>query len=409
MELFAMKFTKALLAVLLLLIFGYCNSLADINIYQFSQESGTYSSFTDGDMLEDSDDEYDGDDKYWEEVEIGFDFEFYGETFSYVGINSNGFVQLGDYTSDYAYVTWPLSDTDFQYTLIGFNNDLQPQSDGSSDIQVKLLGSSPNRVFVIQWTNFRICGYDDHSLNFQIRLLENGNKVQYVYGEITVAEYQYDTQVGLRGYDDDEDIQCRYVYYGENEWSDSQYSNYAYDYCELDTDLYPEEGLTYTYFIPSMEYSSSEAFQNSNNVSVGVADTWIIGVVVSTEGTSNPLSITGLDFNTNGTTDATDITNAKLFYTGSSNVFSTSDQFGSTINDPNGDFSFSDELELEEGNNYFWLAYSISEYATTGNVVDAQCTSLDIYSSVDEETNSYTPNPSAPTGLLWDRCQAFTM
>ncbi len=393
-----MKLRSTLIGIALMLFLGTAYSFADISVYQFTQESGTYSSFTDGDMLEDSDDELDGDDKYWEEVEIGFDFEFYGETFDYCGINSNGFVQLGDYTSDYAYVTWPLSDTDFQYTLIGFNNDLQPQSDGSSDIQVKLLGSSPNRIFVIQWTNFRIYGYDDHSLNFQIRLLENGNKVQYVYGEITVAEYQGDTQVGLRGYDDDEDIQCRYVYDDENEWDESEYSTDPYDYCEVDTDLYPEEGLTYTYYIPAMEYSDSEAFQNTDNITVGLYDSWVIGVVVSTEGSSNPISITDLDFNTNGTTDPSDITDAKLFYTGTSDIFSTDDQFGSTTNDPNGNFSFSDDLELEEGDNYFWLTYSISEDAATGNVVDAECTSIDIYSSIDDETNSYTPNPSAPSG-----------
>jgi hypothetical protein len=392
-----MKFYSYLLTILLMLFLAYSSSFADVSLYQFTQESGTYTSFDDGDMLEDSDDELAGDDKYWEEVEIGFDFEFNGETFDYCCINSNGFIQLGDYTSTYAYVTWPFTDSDFSNTLCVFNNDLQPQADGSSSIQVKVIGSEPNRVFVVQWTDYRIYGVSDEDFDFQVRLNENGSVIEYVYGEMNFAGYQYDTQVGIKG-DDNDDYHNRYAYDGENTWETSEQGTDPSDYLDIDTDFYPEEGLTYSFYLPAMEYSSSEAFQNTNNATSGITDTWVIGVVVSAEGISNPISITGMDFSTNGSTNPADISNAKLFFTGTSSAFSTDEQYGSTIIDPSGNFIFSDDFELVEGDNYFWLTYSISEDATTGNVVDAECTNIEVYSPTDDATSFYTPSPSAPSG-----------
>jgi len=397
MGLIAMKIQNYFMLIFLILVLGISSAYADMSVYQFTQESGTYTEFDDGDILEDSDDELAGDDKYWEEIEIGFDFDFNGETFDYCGINSNGFIQLGEYTSTYAYVTWPFTDSDFSNTLCAFNNDLQPQEDGSSNIQVKLIGSEPNRVFVIQYTDFRIYGVSDENFDFQIRLLENGYKVQYVYGEMNIGGYQFDTQVGIKG-DDDDDYHNRYAYDGENTWETSEQGTDASDYLDIDTEFFPEDGLTYTFYVPPMIYSSSEAFQNANNITKGIADSWVIGVLIATEEEASALNISNFDFNTNGTTNPADISDAKLFYSGSSSSFDDSEQFGSTIINPNGDFSFTDDLELLEGDNYFWLTYSVNEDASIGNVVDAECTSFDIYSPSDDETNSYTPSPSAPSG-----------
>ncbi|MDH7515085.1 MAG: BNR-repeat neuraminidase N-terminal domain-containing protein [Bacteroidota bacterium] len=126
-----------------------------------------------------------------------------------------------------------------------------------------------------------------------------------------------------------------------------------------------------------MSYASSTAFQNVTSlIPIGMPDAQIIGVMVQTVGALSPISVTSMTFNTNGCTSTSDISAAKVFYTGTSPVFSTAVQFGSTVSSPSGSFTVTGSQQLEAGPNYFWLTYSISPSATPNDTVDAQCTSL---------------------------------
>jgi len=144
---------------------------------------------------------------------------------------------------------------------------------------------------------------------------------------------------------------------------------------------------------PNMSYVSSTTTQNTGNVNPNTVDNQIIGIEVVTTGSCNPLlDATSFSFNTNGTTaPGTDITNAKVYYTGTSSAFATTNQFGSFAA-PNGSFNITGIQTLAEGTNYFWLTYDVPTGATLGNFVDAECTSL----IVDGITR--TPTTTAPTG-----------
>lgn len=102
--------------------------------------------------------------------------------------------------------------------------------------------------------------------------------------------------------------------------------------------------------------------------------------------------MTDLQFNTNGSTNAADIASARVFYTGSSTTFSTTNQFGSDVSAPSGAFNVTGTQSLGAGSNYFWLVYDINCAATVSNVVDAECTSVTVAGT------PYTPTVSAPTG-----------
>ncbi|RLD53516.1 MAG: hypothetical protein DRJ01_19280, partial [Bacteroidetes bacterium] len=143
----------------------------------------------------------------------------------------------------------------------------------------------------------------------------------------------------------------------------------------------------------SMTYVSSTVFQNNPyDVFQGTVKNEIIGIEVVTNGSSSPLDITSFSLNTSGSTDAaTDISNAKLYYTATSNVFSTTNQFGSTVNSPNGNFNITGTQTLRCGKNYFWLTYDIAGGATENDYVDAECTSLTI-------GTAKTPTTTAPVG-----------
>jgi hypothetical protein len=128
-----------------------------------------------------------------------------------------------------------------------------------------------------------------------------------------------------------------------------------------------------------MAYVSSTATQtNTAPTGSGATNEEIIGMQVVTSGSASPLTVSSFTLNTAGTTSAADISNARVFYTGGSNTFATTTQFGSTVSNPSGSFSVTGSQTLLPGTNYFWLAYDIAPAATPGNVVDAQCNSITV-------------------------------
>jgi len=88
-----------------------------------------------------------------------------------------------------------------------------------------------------------------------------------------------------------------------------------------------------------MTYASSTTTQNANPIPIGGVHQQIIGIQVVTAGSLSPISATQFDLNTTGTTSTSDISNAKIFYTGTSNIFAKVNQFGSTVVSPSGSYS----------------------------------------------------------------------
>ena len=145
----------------------------------------------------------------------------------------------------------------------------------------------------------------------------------------------------------------------------------------------------------NMVYSSSTTTQNSYNVAPGRTNQDIIAIKIVTEGSENPLSVSSFTVNANGSTTpvSDNIENAKIFYTGTDNTFSATNQFGSTYAAPTTtNFNISGTQELSEGTNYFWLTLDTKAGASLGEVIDAECISFVI------DGVSKTPSPSAPAG-----------
>jgi plastocyanin len=146
----------------------------------------------------------------------------------------------------------------------------------------------------------------------------------------------------------------------------------------------------------TMVYVSSTTTQDTNAVFANSTNNPVVGIQVVTTGFSDPLTVMEFVLNTNGSTNAAgDIANAKVFYTGTSNVFSTALQFGSTHPSPPPaptTYTITGSQPLVNGTNYFWLTYDIKPTATGGNVVDGEVPSITI-SSV-----SRVPTVTAPAG-----------
>ncbi len=156
---------------------------------------------------------------------------------------------------------------------------------------------------------------------------------------------------------------------------------YAYQYISLDAcaDGYYGEIEDYTAHVmaqSNMVYNSAHVFQITPNVSRSSSNNQIIGIKVDAWGSLNPLKLTNLYLNTTGTTNISDVSNAKVYYTGTSSTFATTTQVGSTVSTPGSNVSFNDSVTLSSGYNYFWFAYDITATAALGNLLDAGCDSF---------------------------------
>jgi len=143
-----------------------------------------------------------------------------------------------------------------------------------------------------------------------------------------------------------------------------------------------------------MTYTSSTTTQtNTSAVPQGTTNAEVIGIQIVTTGNATPLSATSFTINANGTTSVSDISNARIFYTGTTNTFSAINQFGSAVASPTTtNFSITGTQTLAEGTNYFWVTFDISSAATQNNSVDAECSSVTVGGS------PYSPSNNPPAG-----------
>lgn len=145
-----------------------------------------------------------------------------------------------------------------------------------------------------------------------------------------------------------------------------------------------------------MTYVSSTTTQsNTTTVTPGSTNQQIVGVEIVTSGGLSPLTVGNFSFTTAGTTaPATDIQNARLWYTGGSGTFATTTQVGAVVANPNGAFVINAAQTLGPGTNYFWLTYDIRPGAILGNFADAECSSLVV--SVARTPSTTNPGPGRP-------------
>ncbi len=166
-----------------------------------------------------------------------------------------------------------------------------------------------------------------------------------------------------------------------------QYDNFA-----IADDGFAFDDIAVT--VPIMTYTSSTATQNNTNIVLkNTNDQEIIGLEIVTTGSINAIDVTAFNFNTSGTTNASnDISNAKLYFTGTTGTFATTTQVGSTVGNPNGSFTITGTQTLSEGTNYFWLTYDVTPGSIENNIVDAQSTQITV------DGANYTPSTTSPAG-----------
>jgi uncharacterized delta-60 repeat protein len=147
---------------------------------------------------------------------------------------------------------------------------------------------------------------------------------------------------------------------------------------------------------PNMSYGAVRLTQpDTTMVYSGTNDNQIMRVEVCINGSVSPLDLTGMTFNTTGSTNAVDITKARVWRTVDGN-FATGNQYGSDANSPSGAFTVNGSYPLVAGVTNFWLTYDISPTATSNasHVVDAGLDSLTFSGA----TGTVAISPTTVTG-----------
>lgn len=258
-----------LLAVICCGNFGSLQLHAQINTYTFTQTTGTYSEITGGTVVATATGTTGAaslDDVVYNlpTGTIPFNFSYNGSAYTGCNISTNGFITFGttapaasgtttgytplSATTAYAGAVSPAGRNLNAYFFTGV-----PAQTGQ--IRWQTLGTSPNRVFVIQWKNFKTFNTSGTTfgpvMNFQIRLNEGTNAINFVYN-FSGAFTSTTVQVGLRGATNGfpTNINNRSVVAASNTWLSSVAGTANTSTCEFTAAVLPPSGLTYT-FAPS--------------------------------------------------------------------------------------------------------------------------------------------------------------
>lgn len=121
---------------------------------------------------------------------IPFGFRYYGTTFTDMAVSSNGFIRLGGgAASQYANDRIPTA-ADPNAFIAAFWDDLNPGAGGS--VRTKVVGSSPNRTFVVTWSGVPHFSVAGSALSFQIVLEESTGAIVLQYLDATAGSATYD-------------------------------------------------------------------------------------------------------------------------------------------------------------------------------------------------------------------------
>ncbi len=183
------------------------NSFSQVASYSYTQTAGTYVPIVGGTVVVASGTTPASDDVVYPGQNIGFTFNYNGINYTSFGISSNGFIWFGTGSPNanlYAPISSAAPGTGTIDGMISASgrNVLKRTAVPTGELRVETIGTAPNRVCIIQYSNWRGFGLGTGAqYNFQIGLQETTNTVYLNYGTYSVATAATGTdfQIGLRG------------------------------------------------------------------------------------------------------------------------------------------------------------------------------------------------------------------
>lgn len=114
---------------------------------------------------------------------------------------------------------------------------------GNGEMRVQTIGTAPNRVCVIQWTNAHKSADINDCYNFQIRLEETTGRIQTIYNVLNNNLSPWEVQVGLSGFSR-ADFNIRTT---ATDWSNTVAGTTNTKTCSTAVNIIPPIGLTFNW------------------------------------------------------------------------------------------------------------------------------------------------------------------
>lgn len=216
---------------------------------------------------------------------IGFNFTFNGTSYDRFGIHYNGWITFGQSTLGATAVnmasasaitpltsTTAITPTHLRNRICGFAGDLAAQT--GSELRFETLGTAPNRVMVVQWTNARHTTASGDSYNFQIRLFESTNNIEIHFGSFTQNGTNRTRQIGLGG-SVATDYNARRVVNGTQTYLTSIAATANSQNCAITSTLTPPSGTIYRWVFEPCPLPTGLAMTNVTGVSTTF--NWVAG------------------------------------------------------------------------------------------------------------------------------------
>jgi subtilisin family serine protease len=105
------------------------------------------------------------------QVDLPFPFGFYGQTYHTAFVSTNGFLNFLEWNNSLGGSPIPNPSVP-NAAVYSFWDDLYVADDSS--VNTELIGTAPDRQFVIDWRNVHFCCYSPETLDFEVVLYENG-------------------------------------------------------------------------------------------------------------------------------------------------------------------------------------------------------------------------------------------
>ena len=121
------------------------------------------------------------DDVYTDVVDLGFSFDFYGNTYNKMLISSNGYVTF-DTTNASSFSPWsinaaiPNPGVEPEDAIMITWQDTDPGVAGA--IYFGSYGAAPNRVYVVTWCGLAMFGCNSDIYTSQLRIFEGSNRIE---------------------------------------------------------------------------------------------------------------------------------------------------------------------------------------------------------------------------------------
>lgn len=269
-----MRISITKLMLLLIFVMASLGAWAEVNEYTFTSALGTYTEITGGTVLGSSA----NDNESFDAIPLGFTFTFNEVEHTVISVQTNGFLAFGPTVATSNTAISAATGTNNIVAVL--NRDIRSRDDGS--LTYLLSGTAPNRVFTVQWKNYRRnpTSAANDIFNFQIQLHEAGNAIKLVYGSFTAVNVSTaaTVQVGLRG-DSSADFNNRTT---STDWTATTAGTANNANCRITDLIYPPDGLIFTFApvqqgeVPSAAQTPNPA-NNATDVNVNAILSWLSG------------------------------------------------------------------------------------------------------------------------------------